>query len=150
MSSPIRITAGFLPSMMSMAEFRAWIMFMLAMRSAEFLAQQGLLTQQILRHVLEHVLEHRVWIQPRPLGHGAELDCFLPARYHQRLELRAHRLVPLFRPLADFDQMPLQALDGIAHRPVLAVILAPIPRPISPPGTHTPALPPNLSHTSPA
>src|SRR5580700_2308576 len=94
MSSPIKTTAGFLPSMMSMAEFRAWIMFMLAMRSAQFLAQQGLLAPKILRHILEHVLEHGVRIQSRAFGHGAELDRFLPAGCHQRLELGAHRLVP--------------------------------------------------------
>src|SRR5580704_8392056 len=121
MSSPIRTTAGFLPSMMSMAEFRAWIMFMVAMCLAQFLAQQRLLALKILRHVLEHVLEHRLWIQSRAFGHRAELDRFLPARRHQCLELGAHGLVPLFRPFADFDQMRLEALDGIAQRPMFGV-----------------------------
>src|SRR5580692_357891 len=105
MSSPISTTAGSLPSMMSMAELRAWIMFILAMTLTPFRAHQRLLPLEIMRHLLEHILEHQIRIEPRTLAQGAECGCFLPARCNQRLELRAQRLMTGFRPFADFHQV---------------------------------------------
>src|SRR5271168_2887806 len=114
MSSPMSTTEGSLPSMMSMAEFRAWIMFMLATMLFPFQTHQGLLTLQILRHLLEHILEHEIRVESRPLAHGAERNRFLPTRRDQGLEFSRQGLMASLGPLADSDQVRFQPEYGIA------------------------------------
>src|SRR5271156_5383314 len=130
MSSPISTTDGSLPSMMSMAEFSAWIMFMLATILLPFQTHQGLLTLQILRHLLEHILEHEIRVESRPLAHGAERDRFLPTRCHQRLEFGGQGLMASLGPLAESDQVHFQSEDGIAQRTMLGIVLGAIARQI--------------------
>src|SRR5271165_5652581 len=111
MSSPISTTAGSFPSMMSMAEFNAWIMFMLAMsgpRLAPLGAHQGALPLQVRRHFFEYVLKHEVRIEPWPLAHRSIGHCPLPTGGDQRLEFRGERAMTLLRPLPEFAQMLLE------------------------------------------
>src|SRR5580658_8124103 len=128
MSSPMSTTEGSLASITSMAEFKAWIMFMLAMNSTPFRAHQVALPLQIARHLLEHVLEHQVRMQPRTFGHGAVRQRLLPACRDEGLDLARQRLVTFLGPLAQSDQMLLQARDGIAQGPVFLIILRAVAR----------------------
>src|SRR5450631_442585 len=128
MSSPISTTAGLRPSMMSMAEFKAWIMFMFAMASTSLRAHLGTLALEILRHLLEYVLEHQIGVELWTLAHGAEGDRLLPTRGHQRIEFSRQGLMTLLGPFAHGDQMLLQSLDGIAERPMLLVVFGTIAR----------------------
>src|SRR5882757_6374857 len=123
MSSPISTTDGSLPSMMSMAEFKACIMFMLAMPSTPFRTHQRPLPFEMLRHLLEHVLEHQIGIEPRTVGHRAEGDCFLPARADQCIEFLAQRLMTLLGPFAQCDQVLFEPLDRIAQGPMFLIVL---------------------------
>src|ERR1700684_3008588 len=118
MSSPMSTTAGSCFSMMSMAELSAWIMFICATASGlllagrrgppAFRAHQRPLFLEIPGHVLEYILEHEIRIEPRPFRHCPECGRLLPARGEQFLEFGRQRPMPLFRPLAELDQMLLE------------------------------------------
>src|SRR5687767_8066241 len=106
---------------MSMAEFRAWIMFICAMRlfPRRFFAHLGFLPPQVFGHLAEHVVEHEARVESRRRGERAEADGFLPRLRDVFLELRGERRVALFRPFAQPDQVVLEALDRIAQRELL-------------------------------
>src|SRR5262245_28488498 len=130
MSSPSTTTDGSWPSLMSMAEFRAWIMFIWAMPlpARHLVAQLGFLPPQVLGHLLEDVVEHEFGIEPRRVGERPVTDRLLPGACDVRLELDGERLVPLFRPLAEPDQVVLQPFDRVAERELLVVVLGPVAR----------------------
>src|SRR5919109_2565917 len=131
----------------SMAEFSAWIMFICAIsqprRTSDSSASSGTsvggeaqlfveldlgvelfaLAAQVLGKFLVHVLEHQQPVEARALvqrtvGHG-----LLPRGLHLGVELGVQLLVLLVAPLAARDEVLLEALDGIAQRPVVVVVL---------------------------
>ena len=86
------------------------------------------LPQQVRRHLLIHVLEHGARVERRTLGEGAVAHRLLPAGASRAPRALLQRRVPLFRPLAEGDQVLLQALDRIAQRPCLPFVLRAIAR----------------------
>src|SRR5450631_2931058 len=121
-------TEGSFPSMISMAEFKAWIMFMFAMPSTSLGAHQGPLALETLRHLLENVLEHQVRIEARPFAHRAEAHRLLPAGADQGIELRGECAVALFGPFAESNQVFLEPVDRVAERPMLLVVFGAVTR----------------------
>src|SRR5262249_11257008 len=139
-------TRGSRPSITSMAELSAWTMFMRAIGSplagggrrrlgaARFAlrlaqcAQLLLLRLQVGRHVLEHVLEHRQRIERGTAGERAVALRLLPGGVDVSVELLLEPRVPLFRPLAERDQVLLQADDRVAERPGAPLLLGAVLR----------------------
>src|SRR5687768_13201782 len=107
--------------MMSMAEFRAWIMFICAMAlfPRHFVAHLGFLPAQMLGDLAEDVVEHEARVEARPVVESAVADRFLPRLGDVRLELGGQRLVALLRPFSEADQVRLEALDRVAERELL-------------------------------
>src|SRR5215472_485425 len=139
-------TRGSRSSITSMAELSAWTMFMraigsplagggrrrlgaarLALRLAQ-LTQLLLLRLEVGRHVLEHVLEHRQRIERGAAGERAVALGLLPGGVDVGLELLLEPRVPLFGPLAEGDQVLLQARDRIAERPGAPLFLGTVLR----------------------
>src|SRR5512137_2180880 len=115
MSSPRITTFGSRASMMSMAEFSAWIMFICGMSDSLLGAHLFALLAQVLRHLLEHVLEHQVAVQARAVVERSVLHGFLPALGHLLFQFGCECRVPLLRPLAERDQVVLEAQHRVAE-----------------------------------
>src|SRR5882757_3113147 len=128
MSSPMSTTEGSFPSMISMAEFKAWIMFMFAMPSTSLCAHQRPLALETLRHILEHVLEHQVRIEARAFAHRAEGHRLLPAGHDQRVQFSGECPVAFFGPFAESNQVSLEPLDGVTEGPMLLVVFRAVAR----------------------
>src|SRR5216684_6057511 len=103
-------------------------MFMFAMPSTSLCTHQGPLALETVRHLLENVLEHQVRIETRPFAHRAVGHRLLPAGADQGVQLSGERPMALFGPFAERDQMLLEALDGVAERPMLLVVLRAVAR----------------------
>ncbi len=74
-------------------------------------------------HLGVDVIEHRRRVEERPLGHRPVLLRFFPRRRHFCGQLFFEFLVLFFRPLAAENKVLLQALDRIAEREVLPLVL---------------------------
>src|SRR5688572_17677120 len=129
-SSPRTTTEGSCASLTSMAEFRAWIMFICAIGlfPRQLFAHFRRLPPEVLGHFLEDVLEHQPGVEPRRLGERAVADRFLPGARHFFLELRDERLVALRRPFAEGDEVVLEPVDGVSERELLVIVLGAVAR----------------------
>src|SRR5689334_10897236 len=99
------------------AELRAWIMFIFAMRSGLLFGELRSLAAQMLRHVVIDVVEHGERIRARSFVQRAVRARFLPGLRDVLLALRDERPLLLLAPFAQRDEMILQPIDGIAQRP---------------------------------
>ena len=76
----------------------------------------------------EYVLEHGFRIELRAVGERAVRDRFAPCGRDLLLALFRQHVLAFVRPLAERDQVRLQALDRIAQRPMFVIILGSIAR----------------------
>ena len=93
-----------------------------AAQGTHFLA----LTLQIRRHLLQHVFEHGQRVQRRTAGERPVGFRLLPAGAHVRVEFLLELGVALLRPLAERDQMRLEARDRVPERPGTPLFLRPV------------------------
>src|SRR5688572_16263227 len=104
-------TAGSRAIITSMAELRAWIMFICAMTrllllrrepelgvQLDFLGELLALPAQGFREILVDVLEHQVPVESRALVERAEGHGLLPRCRHLRIELGMQILVAFLAP----------------------------------------------------
>src|SRR5665213_210151 len=122
-SSPNTSTSGSRPSITSMAEFSAWIMFIRAMRLHPHLLA---LLSQVPGHLLEHVLEHRRHAGTRAAGEGAVALGLLAGRAHRLGELLFQRRVLVVRPRSQRHQVAREPRDRIAQRPSRRLLGRPV------------------------
>src|SRR3990167_9470456 len=132
-SWPNTTTLSSRSSITSMAERRAWIMVMVVVVMAvsssmlllwSFMSHPQLLTLalQVLRHLFIDVLEHGRGAWNLATGEGAVLFGFLLRLDHFGFKFGTDRRVFLFGPLANLDQVLLEAGNRIAQREVAPVV----------------------------